>query len=351
MTTIHDVAALANVSIATVSNVINQNGKVTPKTEAKVLKAIKQLNYIPNSVAKGLKTSQSNCIGVIAEDICAFATKDIIDGISEYCEMNSLTINLCNLRALSKIDLSTYLFSVLNQQENFVKSVMDNITFLLTNRVIGLIYIGAHPRDVSSLIPDIGIPIVYTYAYSTNKNSISVNYDDYQGAKLAVDYLIRQNLKRIALICGPIDSVPSHKRMLGYQTSLMENNIPFYPEYVKDGNWHYEDGYNACNELLDLKEPPTAIFAMSDLMAVGAINCAKDRGLRIPQDLSIHGFDNNEWALVTRPPLTTITLPLKEIGLKASESLMSLVKEEHINSNNLLIPCGHVVRNSVKINL
>lgn len=350
MTTIHDVAALANVSIATVSNVINKNGKVTHKTEEKVLNAIKNLNYIPNSVARGLKTSQSNCIGIIAEDVCAFATKEIIDGISEYCEINNLEMNLRNLRVLSKIDISTYFFDILNQQEDFISSVADNVKSLLTNRVIGLIYIGAYPHDVSSLIPDINIPIVYTYAYSTCKGSININYDDCQGAKLAVDYLINQNLKRIALICGSIDSIPAHKRMLGYQLSLMENNIPFYPMYIKTGHWHYDDGYNACNELLNLAEPPTAIFAMSDLMAMGALNCARDRGLNVPQDLSIHGFDNIELSFVTRPPLTTISLPLREIGLKASEALISFAKDGNNIPSNNLIPCKHIIRESVKNN-
>jgi len=349
MVTIRDVAALANVSIATVSNVINKNGKVAPETEKRVLKAIRELNYIPNNAAKGLKTNQSNYIGIIAEDVCALATKEIIDGISEYCEINDLVINLRNLRVLSKINTSTFYFDVLNQNQDFIKLVSDNIKSLLTNRIIGLIYIGAYPRDISCLIPDLDIPVVYTYVYSKNKNAVSINYDDFQAAKMAVDFLIKQYHTRIALICGPIDSVPAHKRMLGYQTSLMEHNVTFCPEYIKTGNWHYEDGYNACKELMNLPNPPTAIFAMSDLMAIGALDYALDRGYKVPDDLSIHGFDCIEASLYVRPRLTTISLPLKELGLQAAETLIKLVNNEAVEENNILLPCKHVIKESVKI--
>lgn len=347
MNTIHDVAKLAGVSIATVSNVINQSQKVSPKTAERVMNAIKELNYIPNTIAKSLKTSQSRIIGILAEDVCAFSSGDIINGICEYCEDHDYIINLCNLRINSKvIHTSAFLYKELEESSSFQKSVENSLNTLMTSRVCGLIYIGTHPRDVGHILPELHIPVVYTYAYTKN-NDYCINYDDYQGAMLAVDYLIENGHKRIALICGSVDSVPSHKRMMGYQTSLMNHNLSLYPEYVRAGNWHYTDGYNQCLELLRLKNPPTAIFAMSDLMAYGAINACLDNGYRIPDDISIHGFDNLELSAYTNPALTTVNLPLKKMGLEAAETILSIINATPPEDRGLLLPCSHVPRRTV----
>lgn len=348
MITIHDVAKLAGVSIGTVSNVINQSNKVTPQTTEKVMDAIRSLNYIPNTLAKSLKTNQSKVIGIIAEDVRSFSSGDIIDGICAFFEKYDYAINLCNLRVNAKAGLS-FSYRKLEESEEFKRSVKNAINILLTSRVCALIYIGTHPRNVSHILPKLDIPIVYTYAYTKNSD-YCINYDDYQGAQLATEYLINMGHKKIAIICGSIDSVPSHKRMLGYQTALMEHNLSLYPEYVRTGNWHYEDGYNQCLELLKLKNPPTAIFSMSDLMAFGAINAAQDSGLHVPEDLSIHGFDNLEMTAYVRPELTTVTLPLFDLGFASAQTMLNVLNNNAPTDHTILIPCSHVIRNTV-INL
>ncbi len=345
MITIHDVAKLAGVSIGTVSNVINQSNKVTPQTAEKVMDAIRELDYIPNTLAKSLKTNQSKVIGIIAEDVRAFSSGDIIDGICAFFETYDYAINLCNLRVNAKAGLS-FSYKELEQSEDFKRSVKNAINILLTSRVCGLIYIGTHPRDVGNILPRLDIPVVYTYAYTKNKD-YCINYDDYQGARLATEYLINMGHKKIAIICGTIDSVPSHKRMLGYQTSLMEHNLSLYPEYVRTGNWHYEDGYNQCLELLNLKNPPSAIFSMSDLMAFGAINAAADTGLSVPGDLSVHGFDNLEPTAYIRPELTTIALPLFDLGFTSAQTMLNILNNNAPDEHSILIPCSHVTRNTV----
>lgn len=348
MYTIIDVARLAGVSTATVSNVINKNGKVAQKTEEKVLQAIKELNYIPNHIAKGLKTNSTQNIGIIVEDINAFSSSDIIDGICSYCEEFGYTVHLTNLRVHQKIDTPpTSHYDQLETSIEFKTSIENNINHLLSSRISGLIYIGVHPRDVSRLIPKLDIPIVYAYAYATKEDS-SVNYDDFQGAKLSVDYLIQMNHQKIAIISGPINSFPSHQRLLGYQTSLIENGINYLPEYIKIGNWHYEDGYRLCNELLDLSAPPTAIFAMNDLMAIGVINAAKDRSLCIPDDLSIHGFDNLRLTDYLRPSLCTVDLQLKTIGIRSAKVLIEKLTTQNSTHDQVKIPCKHIPRDSVK---
>lgn len=348
MITISDVAKKAGVSIATVSNVVNKNGKTKASTEEQVQKVIDELGYIPNNIAKGLKTSHTNTIGIIAEDISSFSSPAIIDGICDYAEQHNYTINLCNLRIEKKVkSVSTSDYEDLASTESFKSCIRNDLNQLLTSRIGGLIYIGVYPRDVSQILPSLPIPVVYTYSY-TQGTGCCVNYDDYQGSKDAVEFLIKNNHKRIALISGSINSIPTHKRMLGYQTALMDHKIPFVPEYVRTGKWHYEDGYNQCNYLLNLAEPPTAIFAMSDLMAYGAMNAAMDRGLRVPEDISIHGFDNLDSSAFLRPALTTVALPLRDMGLTTAKMMISLIENNPLEKNDVLLNCSHIKRKSVR---
>lgn len=349
MTTIHDVARRAGVSIGTVSNTLNQSNKVSPKTAARVMEAVAELNYIPNTLAQGLKTNQNRVIGILAEDVSAFTSGSIIDGICEYCESHDYAVNLCNLRVNTKVaHEQAFHYEEMEASETFRKSVTASLNLLTTSRVCGLIYIGVHPRDVGNVLPPLDIPVVYTYAY-THKQDYCINYDDYQGARLAACHLIEKGHKRIALICGSIDSVPAHKRLMGYQNALMEHGLPLYPEYIRTGNWHYEDGYRECLELLRLPQRPTAIFSMSDLMAYGAINAALQSGLQIPDDLSIHGFDNLESSSFLRPALTTVSLPLQEMGRRTAQTMLQLLKGEAPKEPGILIPCSHVPRDSVRL--
>ncbi len=156
---------MAGVSIGTVSNVLNQSNKVSPKTAQRVMDAVEKLHYIPNTLAKSLKTSQSRVIGILAEDVSAFSSGDIIDGICDFCEKHDYTINLCNLGVNRKVsDCTTSLYEELEQSAAFRKSVQTSLTNLLTARICGLIYIGVHPRDVENVLPKLDIPVVYTYA-------------------------------------------------------------------------------------------------------------------------------------------------------------------------------------------
>lgn len=348
MTTIHDVAKLAGVSIGTVSNVLNQSKKVSPETAACVMNAVRELNYIPNTIAQSLKTNQNRVIGIIAEDVRAFSSGDIIDGLCEYFEKNDYGVNLCNLRINNRVrHEQAYLYRELEETEEFQQSVVKAVNLLIAYRVSGLIYIGVHPRDVGHILPRQRIPVVYTYAYTKN-DDYCVNYDDYQGAHLAVEKLIYRGHSRIGLICGSFDSTPAHKRLMGYQNALMEHNLPFRPEYIRSGNWHYEDGYQQCRKLLSLSEPPTALFSMSDLMAYGAMNAAMDQGLKIPDDISIHGFDNLEHSIYTHPALSTISLPLWEMGQQTAKTMLDLLQGHTPKQRDILIPCTCVERDSVR---
>lgn len=344
--TIYDVAKRAGVSPGTVSNVLNNSNKVTNKTTQKVLNAMSELNYVPNVNAQILKTNNSRIIGIIAEDITICFTSSIIDGICDYCEKNNYTINLCNLsieRKMAEHGIKDY--ETFEKTDPFKESLNKSITSLLSSRICSLIYIGSHPRNVSGLLPKLSIPVVYVYAY-TKDNDFCVNYDDYQGAQLAMDYLIRKGHSRIALISGPVNSIPTHKRILAYQSTLLKNDIAFCPEYIKTGNWTYQDGYEKCLELLQLPDRPTAIFAMNDVMALGALNALESRRLKVPEDIALHGFDNLYAAQYAIPSITTVDLPLHQLGLTAVKTLNDLLDNVPPQCHGILLPCTHIPRAS-----
>ena len=346
MHTIYDVAKLAGVSTGTVSNVLNNSDKVAAKTALKVKAAMRELNFIPNTSAKTLKSNNSKIIGVLAEDLTVPFTSSIIKGICDYCEEKDYMINLCNLRIEERMKASDISHYDSYEKSDFFKKILKkNLSILLSSRICGLIYIGTHPRDVGHILPELPIPVVYAYAYTKN-DDYCINYDDYQGARLAMDYLINKGHTRIALISGPIDSVPTHKRMLAYQKVLLEHDIEFRPEYIKTGHWQYEDGYQQCRKLLDLNPRPTAIFAMSDQMAVGALKAIQEKGLRVPEDISLHGFDNLIYALYVSPSLTTIDLPLDQIGRETAKTIHCILTGSEPQNHSILLPCSHIVRES-----
>ena len=345
MVTMHDVAKLAGVSVGTVSNVINGSRNVAPETLNRVNDAIKELNYIPNFIAKSLKTNKSHIIGVISENLDNFFTATIVDGINEFCESKDYAINLGNLRT-HVAHASPHLLEEFSNSESFKKKLNTSINSLRFSRISGLIYIGAHARDVSGLLPQLDIPIVYTYAF-TKGQEYCINFDEYQGAILAAEHLINSGHKKIALICGSYDSDGVKQRMQAFRDSLKAHNIDINDAYIKNGNWHYEDGYNQCLSLLNMKNRPTAIFAMNDLMAYGVINACLDNGYKIPADISIHGFDGLTFSAYTNPSLTTIKLPLEDMGRHAAKTIIKIIEGDPPKSDKIILPCSHVAGKTV----
>lgn len=348
MITISDVAKRAGVSISTVSNVINRTGKAKKETEQLVWDAVHELNYIPNQVARGLKTSQTNIIGLIAEEINTPLASNVIDGICAQAEACGYIINLCNLRINTKVtSVTDSYYTELETSEEFQKSIQTSLNTLIASRISALIYLGTYPRDVGHILPVLNLPVVYTYAYNSHPQTYAVNYDDFQGGQAATEHLISKGHKKIGLISSSISSYPTHRRMLGYQTALMEHRLPFIPEYICTGDWKYESGYEQCLRLLALPNPPSAIFVMSDVMAYGAMNAIRSKNLRIPDDISIIGFDNLEFSSYTWPPLTTIELPLQSIGQNACKTAITLLKGESPSQPVQYLSCQLIERGSV----
>lgn len=314
---IKDIAIRANVSTATVSYVLNGTRNVRPKTKERVLKVIEELNYRPNDIAKSLKSKRTNTIGVIAEDVTVFNVPEIIDGINEYADQYDMHILLTNLRLQKRVG---YNYS---KTEDYQRIAQDAVSNLLSKQVEGIIYIGVHPRDLTGLVNTYGKPIVYTYCYADDARSIQ--YNDEQASYDAVKYLVGKGHSRIAIVSGLIDSIPSRLRFNGYYKALTEFQLPFDPQCMKVGDWGLESGYALAKELLDLSERPTAILVMNDLMAAGALRAASEKGVAVPRELSIVGFDNREFSAYLSPGITTMELPLHDMGIMAMKSLAQII--------------------------
>lgn len=338
---IKDIAEKADVSIATVSNVINNRGRVGEETRKKIMNIIETYNYQPNELAKNLKLNKTDSIGVIVEDISVFNAPEIIKGIYAAAEEKQLSILLTNMGLFSK---SGNHFPDIDKCK---KLALPLYRQLVKSQVEGIIYIGVHPRDITGIIPDLKIPIVYTYCYTRNEHDYSVNYDDEGGSYQLTKYLIGRGHSQIGLISGLINSKSTYARFQGYQKALSEHLLMFNPQFVKTGNWEYESGYRMARDLVKEATKPTAIIAMNDLMAAGAIQAIKEKQLQVPYDISVIGFDNRELSGYHSPKLTTMSLPLEEMGMVAMKILDQIKHNQKVDHKKYLLDCRLVERESV----
>ena len=311
MVSMNDVAKKAGVSIATVSRVLNNNGNVNEATRVKILKAIKDLKYQPSRVAKRLrsKSVSSNLFGVLIPDIENPFYVDVLRGIEELAYNNNSAIIMCNF----------------GQDEKKEKLYLD---ILQSEAIDGLIAAPAREDD-PQLIRMLkgGLPVVCVDRGLSGADVDVVLVDNRTGAFNAVDYLIKSGYKRIAYIAG-LPEIPSSKlRESGYKDALAENGIPFCEELVRFGNSKHESGIQLCSELLDLPNPPDAIFTGNNLITLGALETIHKRKLKIPKDIAIVGFDDMYWSSSLNPPLTAVRQPAYEIGKRAVELLIQRIQD------------------------
>lgn len=343
MTTIKEVAKACNVSAATVSNILNGKPGASEATKRMVEKAIKELDYTPNHVAKNLKMKTTRSIGVIAEDMTIFSIPDIIDGITEYCQEVDYQILLTNLR-LFKIYSDTYY-----NRDDYYGQVNKEIRKLMSKQVSGIIYVTAHERIMKCIPDTLSIPAVMAYGYSESKKVPSIVVDDVKGAYEIVNYLAKNGHRKIGVIKGKENSIHAQNRLKGYQRALFDNEILYNPELICDGDWTRSAGYAHTDFLKE--KGVTAIFCMNDIMAGGVYDRLDELGIEVGNQLSVVGYDNRELSNYYKPPLTTMELPLHDIGYRASQVLIEMLEgnKELENKENIFeVECERVIRKSVK---
>jgi LacI family transcriptional regulator len=221
------------------------------------------------------------------------------------------------------------------------------INVLVEKRVDGIIFVaaGGSAQHIRNLL-ERDMPLVVVDREIADVEVDSVLTDNLQGGYLATKHLIELGHRRIGCITGPSDLTPSAERVIGYKRALMERNLAVNENLILKGDFQYESGYQAVREFLAMDEPPTAVFACNDLMAVGAISGVRENGGRVPEDLAIVGFDDIALASFTNPPLTTIAQPQYEIGVLAAQMLMERIKDKAMPPRRRLLKTTLVVRES-----
>lgn len=342
MATIKEIARECNVSVATVSNILNHKPGASEETRQMVMQKVKELNYTPNTIARNLKTKNSKSIGVIVEDMTIFSIPDIVDGITEHCEEQNYQILLINLRLFKKYQDTYY------HRDDYYDLVREEIWKLIAKQVEGIIYVAAHERTIRCIPEDLPIPAVMAYGYTESKKVPSVVVNDEDGAYQITKHVIEQGHRKIGVITGKQDSPHAQERLLGYQKALYENEILYNPGLICTGDWSRDSGYQCTDGLLE--QQVTAIFCMNDLMAGGVYDRLEELELKPGEDISIAGYDNRELSGYYKPPLSTITLPLHDIGYEASEIILRMLQKEEIDQMECIhrVNCYPLIRRSVK---
>lgn len=341
MVTLKDVAERCNVTSATVSNIINGKSKASAETRERVLATIKELGYQPNVIARGLRGKKTGTIGIIVEDITLFDAPKIIVSIMNYCADHGYHAVIENMRYYMRPNITRST----EEKMKYKGDLADAFAKMRAMRADGLIFIASHARVIDEIPEEPGFPVVMVYAYIDNPDIPVYVLDDEESSYNAVKYLIDKGHKRIAVIAGANDNLHSEKRIMSYQKALFDAGIPFNPELIYSNRWNRECGYDGIKELI--KKGVTAVYCLNDEMAGGVYDYAREAGLKIPDDLSVVGHDNREIASYFSPKLTTIDLPLYEMGFRSARRIVSMIEGKEPEEGDMTVmKCNLVERGS-----
>ncbi len=322
---IKDVARLAGVSPACVSLVLNNKPYVSPETREKIYKAIKKLNYRPNIIARSLRKKETTTIGLVLPDITNPFFPEVARGVETRAKEYGFSVILCNSDADPVLE-------------------KESIEILLAKQVDGLILTSAHRKNdlIENLEKDIPVVLVNRELFPGKFDFVGI--DNLNSAKTMVRHLLKLGHKRIAFIKGEPASSASADRYKGYILALKEAGIIYSKNLVKTGYLKYEGGYQAIQSLLASSSPPTAIFCANDMMALGALDACKDKGIKVPQDVAIVGFDDIWLASLKGIELTTIRQPRYLMGVNAVDLLIERITGKRDKIKRLILPSELVVR-------
>jgi len=330
MATIREVAETAGVSYATVSHVINKTRLVSPETRERVLAAMDALEYRPNALARSLRQGKTNTIGLVLPDSANPFFAEISRSIEDEAFKKGYSVFLCNT------ELDT-------QRELFYVDVLSK------KQVDGIIFVAAGDQaDSLDFLLRQNMPVVMIDRDLPNVEVDAVLTDHQLGGFLATHHLIELGHTCIACIAGPSTITPSAERMTGYQQALEQSGLSYNEHLIIRGDYHAQSGMEITHAILKMNPRPTAIFALNDLMALGALRAAAEAGYSIPRDLAVVGYDDLELARFTNPPLTTIAQPKKEIGAQAVNLLVDRMSHWSRPPSRLVLAPQLIIRRSTK---
>jgi LacI family transcriptional regulator len=330
MTTIREVADRAGVSIATVSHVLNDTRFVSDDLRSRVQQAMRDLGYQPNRLARSLRSGKSHTVGLVLPDSSNPYFAEVARSVQSTAFELGYSVLLCNTDG--ELDKEALYGALLIEKQ------VDGVILIAAGAS------GQHMRDLQQR----GIPLAVVDRASPDAFVDSVQIDNRAGGRLAAQHLVDLGHRRIACIGGPPEVYPSYDRVYGYLDARRAADLPDDADTVINANFRPDGGYAATRHLLSLPEPPTAIFACNDLMAMGAIGAIVECGLRCPQDVSVVGFDDMHLARYTNPPLTTVAQPKVEMGRQAMLLLLERMNAPVLPIRSLLLEAMLVVRSSTQ---
>jgi DNA-binding LacI/PurR family transcriptional regulator len=313
--TIKDVAKMAGVTIGTVSRVLNNKKWVSEDCRKKVLVAIKDLHYKPQAHARRLRQKHSRICGVIAPHHTSVFHSPFFTSIME---------------GLEQVAAEKQYRLLLHPLSETARAQISYRTLLGDGSVDGMFVLNAWSTDASIReLTEANVPFVLINGKITGHEDLPyVGFDNRGGVKMAIDHLAKLGHERIGIINGRMTTTNALERFQSFQENLSERKLEFHQEWVADGDYEEEGGYKAALKILGAVRRPSAILCASDLMAIGASRALKEKGISIPEDMSIVGFDNMEEAIYHEPPLTTVAFSAYEMGRLAAQKIFQIIAEE-----------------------
>lgn len=325
-----DIARKAGVSVGTVSNVVNGKSSVGEKVRIRVLEAMAEVSWQPNELARGLRKPSANLVVMFVPDISNPFFPAVVNGAEEVLSKAGYRLVLCNTANDTEREVS-----VLSELRGF--------------HAAGYLVIPATRSKLAPLLRSMNKPIVYLDRTPSEWKGDAVTGDNEGGAFLATRYLLDQGHRRIAIITGPADSPNAAARLTGFRRALKEASCHFKPEYLVEGSFDRVSGFELTKQILELKPRPTAVFASNDMIATGCLMALRERGLVCPQDLSLIGFDNLDFAELMDPALTTIHQPGDQIGIQGANLLVTrLSGDKGKRIQRVILPTELRIRASVR---
>lgn len=329
---IRDIAKLAGVAVSTVSRVMNNHQDVGAETRERILRVMEETGYVPNSNARNLKRTSSAAIGVMIKGRDNPFFLRMIEAIENEITNRSYSM-------------------ILHYNHDSANDIEAAIELIKEKRLEGLICLGGNFNHIDdSYLLDLNTPLVLASTdldeFASFNGFSSVGVANEKAAYMAVDHLLGLGHRQIGLITSDeSETCTGMLRHKGYQQALKDHGLLENPDFIGSGQYTFESGYRVAGELLDRQLGLTALFIISDIMAIGAMRAIHERGLRIPQDIAVVGFDGLEYAAFCHPTLTTVQQPIEEIGMKSAELLFALIDKKTAHQH-LILDTALIIRQS-----
>jgi DNA-binding LacI/PurR family transcriptional regulator len=317
MTTIYDIAKKCNVAASTVSRALNDDKRISKETRDRVKAMAKKLNYKQNELARSLKSGKSLTIGIITNDLATFAVPRIIDGIEEIANESGYNI-------------------IVGNTSNNMDKEAQYIDILSKKQIEGIIFVGTWAElDKDCPYLDIDLPFVAINRHYHDERVITINHDDINVGYIGTKYLIDKGYNKIAFINGPMEEISPPNRLKGYKKALVDNELKVNKNMIFSGEWHFDTGYNYTNEILKNNNQIDAIVCSNDQIASGSIYAIREKNKIVPEDIAVIGCDDRNISRNFKPLITTIRLPLKEMGISASKKLIDMINNKKVTNEVL----------------